>query len=73
MAVQAKTVYIAACDLCGLAFGQDLEDVDYHFDTAQAALAYATDSDRWITSGGRLICPASDQAHDQARIPGVLL
>ncbi|MFD5221452.1 hypothetical protein ACFWMH_27805 [Streptomyces tendae] len=73
MAVQAKTVYIAACDLCGLTFGQDLEDVDYHFDTEQAALAYAADSNDWSTSGGRLICSAPDQAHDQARIPGLLL
>ena len=74
MAVASKVVYIAACDVtgCGVRYGEDPEFA-YHFDTAEAALAWVDDGTSWVKDGDRLICPADDQAHDQARIPGLLL
>ena len=74
MAVASKVVFIAACDIpgCGARYGGDPEFA-YHFDTAAAALAWVEGGNGWLKDGDRLICPATDRAHDQARIPGLLL
>ncbi|WP_409469124.1 hypothetical protein [Streptomyces sp. HC307] len=72
MAVKAKTVYIAVCDLCGAAYGED-EQWEYHFDTPNDALAWVEGGTGWLKDGDQLICDAPDDRHDQARIPGVLL
>ncbi|MEV0556311.1 hypothetical protein AB0I27_23015 [Streptomyces sp. NPDC050597] len=74
MAVQSKLVYIAACDIpdCGTVHGED-PDWAYHFDSPEAATAWVEDGGGWTVDGGRLICPAADRAHDQARIPGLRL
>lgn len=74
MAVKSKTVYIAACDVtgCGAVYGENPEWA-YHFDTPEAATAWIEGGNGWTKDGSRLICPASDHAHDRDRIPGVLL
>jgi hypothetical protein len=74
MAVRSKLVYIAACDIpdCEAVYGDDPEFA-YHFDTAEAALAWVDDGNGWTVDGDRLICPQDDRAHDQARVPGLLL
>jgi hypothetical protein len=74
MAVTSKTVWIAACDItgCRAVYGEDPEWA-HHFDTREAALARVEDSGTWDSVDGRLICPASDRKHDQARMPGLLL
>jgi hypothetical protein len=74
MAVRSKLVYIAACDIasCGAVYGEDPEWA-YHFDTAEAALAWVDEGTGWTVDDGRLICQADDRAHDQARMPGLLL
>jgi hypothetical protein len=74
MAVRSKVVYIAACDIpgCHEVYGEDPEWA-YHFDTREAALARVEGGTGWTKDGDRLICPADDRTHDQARIPGLLL
>lgn len=74
MAVQSKRVYIAACDVtgCSAVYGEDPEFA-YHFDTEAAALAWVDEGTGWTVDSGQLTCPVDDRAHDQARIPGLLL
>jgi len=74
MAVTSKLVYIAACDItgCDAVYGEDPQWAA-HFDTAEAALAWIEGGNGWVRDGGQLICPAADRAHDQARMPGLLL
>lgn len=74
MAIKSKTVWIAACDIggCATVWGDDPESA-YYFDTSEAATAWVDEGTGWTVDGTRLICPAPDRAHDQARMPGVLL
>ncbi|MFJ9101373.1 hypothetical protein ACIRJM_23230 [Streptomyces sp. NPDC102405] len=74
MAVRSRLVYIAACDVprCGAVYGEDPEWA-YHFDTPEAATAWVEGGNGWTRDGDRLICPAPDRAHDQARMPGLLI
>ncbi len=74
MAVVQKLVFIAACDTpgCKAVYGEDPEWA-YHFDTADSALAWVDDGTGWVKDGDRLICSADDRAHDQARMPGLLI
>jgi len=74
MAVRSKLVWIAACDVtgCKAVYGEDPEWAA-HFDTVEAATAWVEDGTGWTSDSGQLICPAADRAHDQARMPGLLL
>jgi hypothetical protein len=74
MAVTPKLVYIAACDVtgCRAVYGEDPEWA-WHYGTPEAALASIVDSGTWNRVDGQIICPSSDRAHDQARMPGLLL
>ena len=57
MSVQKLTCYVITCDTCRIQFDQAGEDYIVHFDTADAAIAYAAEHGWAITETGDLICP----------------
>lgn len=66
MAVREQLFYIAVCDICGAeldeAGGVWLWDT-----TRRLALDQVAEYPDWTEVEGGLVCPVSDQAHDEAR------
>jgi rubredoxin len=66
MAVKKQVSYIAACDVCGAEF--DEANGFWHWDeTRLLALDQLAEDPDWTEVEGGVVCPVSDQAHDDAR------
>lgn len=65
MATRQLACYIAVCDVpgCKVEPGEF-----YHWDNPEQAIEYTAEEEDWtLTVAGRLVCGASDQAHDAVR------
>lgn len=66
MAVREQLFYIAVCDICGTEF--DEANGTWHWDRTRVLAIDQVAEDRdWTEVEGGIVCPVSDQAHDEAR------
>jgi hypothetical protein len=69
MAVKQQVFHIAACDICGAEL--DEAGDTWAWDTSRVlALEHIADHPDWTEVEGGIVCPRSDQAHDEARGAG---
>lgn len=67
MAVETVTLYVAHCDVCRLACGEDSDHAWIADETEELLLQQVADTPGWTVDGWRIVCPSTDTAHDTAR------
>ena len=57
MSIEKHTCFVVACDGCRIRFDESGAEYIVHFDTADEAISYITESGWFITTTGVIECP----------------